>query len=96
MSFPRSPERRGSIVIADREAAAARFVRWLDHRLTEAGRGDRVDQLEVDPGGRFWLGRLAPEEAVIALGLGIAASASIPARLASGCSLVRTVLGSSL
>ena len=57
-------------MIADREAAAARFVRWLDHRLTEAGRGDRVDQLEVDPGGRFWLGRLAPEEAVIAVGLG--------------------------
>lgn len=54
----------------DLEAAAARFVRWLDERVLFAGRGDEIDELTVEPSGRFWLGRLAPEDAVVALGLG--------------------------
>lgn len=43
---------------------AERFVEWL---LTEAivqARGDRHQRLKVAPDGRFWLGRLAPEEKV--------------------------------
>ena len=46
------------------------FVRWLDKRLLVGGRGDELFELDVDPDGRFWLGRLAPEDQVIALGLG--------------------------
>ncbi|MFI7027067.1 hypothetical protein ACIBMZ_30690 [Micromonospora sp. NPDC049900] len=46
--------------------AHARFVRWLDERVTAEGRGDQADTLDVDPAGVFWLGRLAPENAAIA------------------------------
>lgn len=51
-------------------AAAEKFVAWLDRELTQAGRGDRVRTLDVEPSGKFWLGRLAPERAVMRLNLG--------------------------
>lgn len=54
----------------DIDRAGSRFLRWLDGEVVAAGRGDRLDTLDVEPSGRFWLGRLAPEAAVIALGLG--------------------------
>jgi hypothetical protein len=45
--------------------AAERFVSWLEDRAIIEGRGDEVDSLEVDPTGRFWLGRLGPKDAVM-------------------------------
>lgn len=47
-----------------------RFIRWLENRVVESARGDSFTHLEHDPSGRFWLGRLAPEEAVLERGLG--------------------------
>lgn len=52
------------------QEASEKFIAWLERRVLFAGRGDDLDILEVEPSGRFWLGRLAPEDAVIALGLG--------------------------
>lgn len=52
------------------QEAAEKFVSWLERQILFAGRGDELDVLDVEPSGRFWLGRLAPEDAVIALGLG--------------------------
>lgn len=53
-----------------RYLAAERFVAWLEDQVLFAGRGDRLNSLDVEPSGRFWYGRLAPEEAVVNLGLG--------------------------
>lgn len=50
--------------------ACANFVRWLDQRVLTAGRGDDLDQLEVDPASTFWLGRLASEAEVMQNPLG--------------------------
>jgi hypothetical protein len=50
--------------------AASRFVEWLERRLVIAGRGDEDAVLDVEPSGRFWLGRLAPETYVANAGLG--------------------------
>jgi len=44
--------------------AAERFVAWLEARAIVEGRGDEIFDLEVDPGGRFWLGRLGPKDVV--------------------------------
>jgi hypothetical protein len=44
--------------------AAAQFVSWLERRVLSAGRGDHEVVSDNDPSGRFWLGRLAPEEVV--------------------------------
>jgi len=46
------------------EAAREKFVDWLARRMTVAGRGDCDDVLEVDPSGKYWLGRLQSAEAV--------------------------------
>jgi len=51
-------------------AAAEKFVTWLDQQLTLAGRGDPLHQLSVEPSGKFWLGRLAPQETVMKRNLG--------------------------
>ncbi len=51
-------------------AAAEKFVTWLDQQLTLAGRGDPLQQLPVEPAGKFWLGRLAPQETVMKRNLG--------------------------
>jgi hypothetical protein len=50
--------------------AAQKFVDWLDNELMLAGRGDRERELEVEPAGKFWLGRLAPEDVVMQRNLG--------------------------
>ena len=50
--------------------ASVLFTEWLDRQVTAAGRGDGVDTLDVDPRGRFWLGRLAPEYMVLSNPLG--------------------------
>ena len=50
--------------------ASERFVEWLERRILYAGRGDSITESDVDPSGRLWLGRLAPESKVIELGLG--------------------------
>ncbi len=44
--------------------AAEKFVTWLQNRLIESARGDHIHNLSVEPSGRFWLGRVAPEEMV--------------------------------
>jgi len=54
----------------DLYGAAEKLVDWLEDRLLVAGRGDELTELDVEPAGKFWLGRLASEEAVIALGWG--------------------------
>ncbi len=50
--------------------ACVRFVRWLDDRVLRAARGDDDLQLAVEPAGKLWLGRLAPEARVQAQALG--------------------------
>ena len=40
---------------------AERFASWLLRRVESDARGDDVGVLTVPPGGRLWLGRLAPE-----------------------------------
>ncbi|HEX7679653.1 MAG TPA: helicase, partial [Thermoanaerobaculia bacterium] len=50
--------------------AGRRFLNWLCNEVLASARGDNDIQLEVQPSGRFWLGRLASEEAIEDLGLG--------------------------
>lgn len=50
--------------------AGTRFLAWLSNEVLTSARGDRDTQLTVQPSGRFWLGRLASEEAVDDLGFG--------------------------
>jgi len=50
--------------------AATRFLGWLSTEVMTSARGDRDTELTVQPSGRFWLGRLASEEAVDDLGFG--------------------------
>jgi hypothetical protein len=45
--------------------ACERAVQWLLQRVIESARGDRLQQLDVQPEGRFWLGRLASQAAVM-------------------------------
>jgi len=52
------------------QQATTQFLAWLDQQLLNAGRGDSLNELSVEPKGRFWLGRLASEEAVVESGLG--------------------------
>jgi len=55
---------------ADLQLASVKFVSWLHSRVLAAGRGDNTDQLNTEPRGTFWLGRLAPEATVQASKLG--------------------------
>ena len=50
--------------------ASEKFVDFLTERLVGSARGDRIDRLEVDPDGSFWLGRLSTEAAVMNSPLG--------------------------
>ena len=50
--------------------ACTRFVGWLNDVVLKAARGDDIEQIEGRPSGTFWLGRLAPEESVIARAMG--------------------------
>lgn len=52
-----------------RYLAAERFVHWLEDRLALAGRGDNETALDVEPSGKYWLGRLASEEHVVNMGM---------------------------
>ncbi len=45
--------------------ATVRFIDWLESRVISAGRGDKMSLSENAPSGRFWLGRLAPEDRVM-------------------------------
>lgn len=40
------------------------LVDWLQKSVVAAGRGDEESTLTVEPEGKYWLGRLAPEELV--------------------------------
>jgi hypothetical protein len=51
--------------MGDLHDACERVVNWLTDRLITSARGDHENRLDVEPSGRFWLGRLAPEAAVI-------------------------------
>jgi hypothetical protein len=42
--------------------AADRFGGWLRDGVIAAARGDGIETLGIDPGGRFWLGTLVSEE----------------------------------
>jgi hypothetical protein len=44
--------------------AAERFVAWLERRVMIEARGDEEQISQVDPTGRFWLGRLGPKDFV--------------------------------
>lgn len=50
--------------------ASVALLDWLHSRVAAAGRGDGRDELDVEPRGSFWLGRLASEESVISSQLG--------------------------
>src|SRR6266851_9502618 len=50
--------------------AAELFVEWLERQITLAGRGDKDTALDVEPSGKYWLGRLASEDFVANTGLG--------------------------
>ena len=50
--------------------AATKFVGWLEEQVVGSARGDRCTRMTHQPRGRFWLGRLAPEESVLARQLG--------------------------
>jgi hypothetical protein len=43
---------------------AEKFVGWLMNSAIGSARGDSLRRLKVRPDGRFWLGRIAPEERV--------------------------------
>lgn len=47
-----------------------RFVAWLHSEVVRTARGDSDLESEHRPSGRFWLGRLASEEAIANRGLG--------------------------
>jgi hypothetical protein len=52
------------------ESVAERFVQWLESEVVVAARGDRDTTLTVEPSGKYWLGRLAPEAMIAASGAG--------------------------
>ena len=43
---------------------AEMFVEWLMTQAVLSGRGDHLNRSRVRPDGKFWLGRLAPEQKV--------------------------------
>ncbi len=49
--------------------AAERFVLWLEKKILSSATGENDVQLDVEPSGKYWLGRLSTEEYVSALGL---------------------------
>ena len=48
------------------DADCERLVHWLEGGVIADARGDNESELGVNPDGKFWLGRLAPEELVAA------------------------------
>lgn len=57
MSDANTTEMSSSVAAAD----ADRFSRWMLDRVISEARGDGIDSLDIEPGGRFWLGTLVPE-----------------------------------
>lgn len=51
-------------------AACEAFVSWLGKQVVAEGCGAFLDASEFQPAGRFWLGRLAPQDCVIERGGG--------------------------
>src|SRR5438874_1382210 len=49
---------------ADAYRTARRTVAWLEDLVVRDARGDDVSEIRTAPRGRFWLGRLAPEDLV--------------------------------
>ena len=49
---------------------AESFLKWILKKVVQEARGDSCSKLKVAPSGKFWLGRLAPEEMVRANPLG--------------------------
>lgn len=52
------------------EEACHRFVQWLEGQVESAAIGRNIDSSPVRPDGLFFLGRLAPVDSVVALGMG--------------------------
>ncbi len=52
------------------ETACEKTVEWLMRRVELDARGDKFTTLSVEPSGRFWMGRLAAEQAVVNSGFG--------------------------
>src|SRR5262245_2788888 len=52
------------------QSDAEKFVQWLLRRVVSDATGESASEQETAPRGRFWLGRLASEEAVRNRGLG--------------------------
>ena len=45
-------------------SAAERFIDWVANRVEDDASGSKIDYLNVNPKGMFWLGRLAPKEEI--------------------------------
>jgi hypothetical protein len=54
----------------DRDEVGEQFVKWLAKRLTAAGTGGNDSKLQVQPEGKYWLGRLASEQTIMSSALG--------------------------
>lgn len=61
-----------------RYASSWRFLEWMHTRLVEDARGDSIDTSATSPRSLLWLGRLAPEAAVMNSPLGQRASVLDP------------------
>ncbi|MCB9655993.1 MAG: helicase, partial [Deltaproteobacteria bacterium] len=61
------------------------FVGWLENRVLASARGDVISVSDVEPAGRFWLGRLAAEEAVTNSPLGERAERMEPCAIGVRC-----------
>jgi hypothetical protein len=61
------------------------LVGWLEHRVIASARGDETSVSEVEPAGRFWLGRLATEAAVMSSALGERAERMEPCAIGLRC-----------
>src|SRR2546423_743142 len=59
-----------AVSVTDLGVACERVVGWLQWKVLKAARGDDLDVVTLQPEHSFWLGRLAPEEAVVAEGSG--------------------------
>lgn len=52
------------------EEKCLKFIDWLVSEVEVSGKGADLDQLENDPSGVFYLGKISPEERVALMGLG--------------------------
>jgi hypothetical protein len=54
----------------NRDQVGEKFVQWLSRRLIAAGTGAHDYRLQGQPDGKYWLGRLAPEQSIMKSALG--------------------------